>query len=479
MLNLTDKARKGSREAMESLLDMTKTNVMYLSTLLLGDEKAASVMVPRIYRNLWDQVLSGRINTEEDFSQGALLKTAALCKAAVAKKDNKAFRIPQNRDFIQGVGDDVQVRGEAWETVLANLPPLHRFLYVLTALCGDTPSQLARLFHTNEETVQLALQAEATNLKRILTTASRKAGKDLSLTPEEFHRALERKRAGAEIPPSVDQTILAAINALCGPIQKKIRKKRKRIVAVVVSVAAVACLTGGIVWAAVRDDSLESEETVSTASEDSVVENTESALSEVSSEESSEDETTQTETDTTAAEENVNATAYADLEIQDYGTITIALDGDAAPETVENFISLAESGFYDGLTFHRIIDGFMMQGGDPNGDGTGGSDETIPGEFSENGFENELSHTRGAVSMARSEDYDSASSQFFIVQEDSTYLDGEYAVFGYVTEGMDIVDQICESAQPTDDNGTIPAEEQPVITSITIRDVEEEQEQAA
>lgn len=247
--------------------------------------------------------------------------------------------------------------------------------------------------------------------------------------------------------------------------------------------AAVACLTGGIVWAAVRDDALESEETVSTASEDSVVENTESALSEVSSGESSEDETTQTETDTTAAEENVNATAYADLEIQDYGTITIALDGDAAPETVENFISLAESGFYDGLTFHRIIDGFMMQGGDPNGDGTGGSDETIPGEFSENGFENgfenELSHTRGAVSMARSEDYDSASSQFFIVQEDSTYLDGEYAVFGYVTEGMDIVDQICESAQPTDDNGTIPAEEQPVITSITIRDVEEEQEQAA
>ena len=111
----------------------------------------------------------------------------------------------------------------------------------------------------------------------------------------------------------------------------------------------------------------------------------------------------------------------------------------------------------------------MMQGGDPNGDGTGGSEEIIPGEFSENGYDNSLSHTRGAVSMARSDDYDSASSQFFIVQEDSTYLDGEYAVFGYVTEGMDIVDEICESAQPTDDNGTIPAEDQPVISTITIR----------
>ena len=111
----------------------------------------------------------------------------------------------------------------------------------------------------------------------------------------------------------------------------------------------------------------------------------------------------------------------------------------------------------------------MMQGGDPNGDGTGGSEEIIPGEFSENGYDNSLSHTRGAVSMARSDDYDSASSQFFIVQEDSTYLDEEYAVFGYVTEGMDIVDEICESAQPTDDNGTIPAEDQPVISTVTIR----------
>ena len=163
---------------------------------------------------------------------------------------------------------------------------------------------------------------------------------------------------------------------------------------------------------------------------------------------------------------------YADIEIQDYGTVTVQLDAEAAPITVENFVNLAESGFYDGLTFHRIIDGFMMQGGDPEGDGTGGSDTTIEGEFSDNGVENNLSHTRGAISMARSSDYDSASSQFFIVQEDSTYLDGQYACFGYVTEGMDIVDEICTSAQPTDDKGTISADQQPVITSITIREGE-------
>lgn len=162
-------------------------------------------------------------------------------------------------------------------------------------------------------------------------------------------------------------------------------------------------------------------------------------------------------------------TYYADIEIKDYGTITFKLEQDSAPVSAANFVALANDGFYDGLTFHRIIEDFMMQGGDPNGDGTGGSDNNIVGEFSENGHENNLSHTRGAVSMARSSDYDSASSQFFIVHEDSTYLDGQYAVFGYVTEGMDIVDEICESAEPSDSNGTIPADEQPVITSVRIR----------
>ena len=163
-------------------------------------------------------------------------------------------------------------------------------------------------------------------------------------------------------------------------------------------------------------------------------------------------------------------THHAEIDIQDYGTITVELDGDAAPITVQNFMDLANDGFYDGLTFHRIIAGFMMQGGDPNGNGTGGSENTIKGEFSANGVENSLSHTRGAISMARSQAYDSASSQFFICHEDSTFLDGQYACFGYVTDGMDVVDAVCEAAQPTDDNGTIPADQQPVITAIRITD---------
>ena len=158
------------------------------------------------------------------------------------------------------------------------------------------------------------------------------------------------------------------------------------------------------------------------------------------------------------------------IDIADYGAITLELDGDSAPLTVANFVKLAKDGFYDGLTFHRIMDGFMMQGGDPNGNGTGGSDETIPGEFSANGCDNPISHTRGTISMARAQDPNSASSQFFICQADSTFLDGSYAAFGHVTEGMDVVDAICTDAQPTDDNGTIPPEAQPVINSVTIQD---------
>lgn len=164
----------------------------------------------------------------------------------------------------------------------------------------------------------------------------------------------------------------------------------------------------------------------------------------------------------------ITGTYEIEITVEDYGTIKAKLDEEAAPITVENFVSLAKEGFYDGLTFHRIIDGFMIQGGDPNGNGTGGSDTQIKGEFSANGVENTLSHTRGAISMARSQEYDSARSQFFIVQKDSTYLDGQYAVFGYVTEGMDIVDAICKDTEVTDRNGTVEEGQQPVISSIKV-----------
>ena len=158
------------------------------------------------------------------------------------------------------------------------------------------------------------------------------------------------------------------------------------------------------------------------------------------------------------------------ITVKDYGEIRVQLAPEAAPITVDNFVSLAEAGFYDGLTFHRIISGFMIQGGDPLGTGTGGSDKTIQGEFRENGIENPISHKRGTISMARSRDMDSASSQFFICHEDSPHLDGAYAGFGQVISGMDVVDAICRDTEVEDSNGTVRKENQPVIQSVVIED---------
>ena len=161
---------------------------------------------------------------------------------------------------------------------------------------------------------------------------------------------------------------------------------------------------------------------------------------------------------------------HAEIVVKNYGTIALELDADVAPITVENFANLVNEGFYNGLTFHRIISGFMIQGGDPLGNGTGGSSKTIKGEFASNGVKNSISHVRGTISMARSSMPNSASSQFFIVHKDSTFLDGQYAAFGTVTSGMEVVDKICADTAVEDDNGTVEKNNQPVIEKITIID---------
>lgn len=187
-------------------------------------------------------------------------------------------------------------------------------------------------------------------------------------------------------------------------------------------------------------------------------------------EESGDSAATNEKTNEENSTDHLSGLHHAEINIKDYGTIKVELDADTAPITVTNFINLAKDGFYDGLTFHRIISSFMIQGGDPNGNGTGGSDHTIKGEFSSNGVENGIKHERGVISMARSKMPDSASSQFFIMHQDADYLDGQYAAFGHVTEGIEIVDAICEDTPVQDSNGTVAADDQPVIESIKVVD---------
>ena len=159
------------------------------------------------------------------------------------------------------------------------------------------------------------------------------------------------------------------------------------------------------------------------------------------------------------------------IEMDNGAIIDIELYPDKAPKTVANFEKLVKEGFYDGLTFHRIIRGFMIQGGDPKGTGVGGSKDSIYGEFALNGFpQNDLKHTKGVISMARTQEPNSASSQFFIVHEDSQFLNGQYAAFGMVTEGIEVVDKIAKAARPVDGNGTIMRADQPVMEKVFMID---------
>ena len=170
------------------------------------------------------------------------------------------------------------------------------------------------------------------------------------------------------------------------------------------------------------------------------------------------------------AKGGLKGTHHVEMIIRDYGTVKIELDGDEAPLTVENFVDLCNKGFYDGLTFHRYVKDFVLQGGDPEGTGLGGCESSVEGEFSANGIKNTIKHKRGVISMARNQfDYNSASSQFFICLRNScsTDLDGQYAAFGKITEGMEIIDKICESVPESD---CIPADQQPVIETIKVID---------
>ena len=157
-----------------------------------------------------------------------------------------------------------------------------------------------------------------------------------------------------------------------------------------------------------------------------------------------------------------------EITMENGGVIELELSPEKAPITVKNFEKLVSEGFYDGLTFHRIISGFMIQGGDPQGTGMGGSDENIKGEFRMNGVDNDISHKRGVISMARAMDPDSASSQFFICHADSEFLDGQYAAFGYMTSGFDVLDELAKT-HVIDSNGTVPRMAQPKIKTIKIK----------
>ncbi len=471
--NNIQKAAKGSRDAMRALYDAHKSKVLCLCQKLLLDENEADHATTYIYKKAFEELVTGRITSDEEFHSLVIRKAILHCKSKAMKKSNRAFRVPTGSNFAYSYDPlKMDLSGPPEEIVLKNLPAFPRFIYVLHYVVDYSEAEIARAFNTTPKIIANALEAETVNVERIAAAASKKGVSSPKLSIEKFHAKLLKDADGTKVPSSVDATVRMSIDDICEPIQKKEKQKRTGIIAGIAAVLVVVGIVIGVTAGGGENsdvdlDNADLDATVSTG----VDENEDNA---------SETDETQEDGDV-ASDTEIKATHYADIEIENYGTITVALDGNTAPETVANFVSLAQGGFYDGLTFHRIMNGFMMQGGDPNGDGTGGNTDedgneiNITGEFSANGFDNPLSHTAGAISMARADDYNSASSQFFIVHTSDyiSSLDGLYACFGYVTEGMDIVDAICKAADPNAENGMIAAEDQPVITSITIREVSE------
>lgn len=441
---LIAKAALGDKKSLDFICEKYGKYVYFFCTTVISDNKKAENAFEKSFKAIFSAI-SKNPNTD-NLDEIVKSETAKVCKSAIFDENNHENGAAKmqpfgDKDKISSASAITAEQKNIFVNALKSINANQRIVVLLNLLCDYNTKKIADILKISEDKVQNSLEYGRENIKKQLRTSDSKFTKrDIIFLMTASANIVKEAAAQAKIPDSVDSFLDEIVLALAKP--QKSDKKKAWIVISAVAVFLVAVIVVFVITSNKSNGS-------AGATNDSA------SASNVSA---------------TIGESQAKGTHHAEINIKDYGVIKVELNGDVAPITVANFINLANSHFYDGLTFHRIIDGFMMQGGDPLGNGTGGSENTIKGEFSQNGVENNLSHTRGAISMARSTDMDSASSQFFIVQSDSTYLDGQYACFGYVTDGMDIVDEICKNAVTTDSNGSVSAENQPVINSITITD---------
>ena len=441
---LIAKAALGDKKSLDFICEKYGKYVYFFCTTVISDNKKAENAFEKSFKAIFSAI-SKNPNTD-NLDEIVKSETAKVCKSAISDENNHENGAAKmqpfgDKDKISSASAITAEQKNLFVNALKSINANQRIVILLNLLCDYNTKKIADILKISEDKVQNSLEYGRENIKKQLRTSDSKFTKrDIIFLMTASANIVKEAAAQAKIPDSIDSFLDEIVLSLAKP--QKSDKKKAWIVISAVAVFLVAVIVVFVITSNKSNGS-------AGATNDSA------SASNVSA---------------TIGESQAKGTHHAEINIKDYGVIKVELNGDVAPITVANFINLANSHFYDGLTFHRIIDGFMMQGGDPLGNGTGGSENTIKGEFSQNGIENNLSHTRGAISMARSTDMDSASSQFFIVQSDSTYLDGQYACFGYVTDGMDIVDEICKNAVTTDSNGSVSAENQPVINSITITD---------
>ncbi len=454
MAKVVKDAVSGRGYAMKELYQANSRKVLYAAQKLLLNEEQAFQAAKWVWSNVWSSASKAEITQEEEFSRVALKLTADFCKKCIEEKKPQAFNSTQEEAVSTEVTEaqtansleDKKTERPNVDSVLAKLPELERFILVLHNVSGISNIHLATSLRMDVHTVQRILNTAIQSVEEI--------GKESLYSYKQLQEDMANGIKQTLVPGDVEQSAKAVMDQIAAVTEKK-DKKKDNIQALLLLAAGLVVLSfvffGDNMKQAIFDMNNTSE-TYYTFEDDDKESETKEPL----------------EIHFELLDENL--TYYADIEIQDYGTIVVQLDQKTAPITCGNFVDLVEKDFYDGLTFHRILKNFMMQGGDPYGNGTGGSGNPITGEFYANGYQNDISHTRGTISMARSSiSNDSASSQFFIMHQDNTGLDGQYAGFGHVIEGMEIVDAICEAAQPIDNNGMIDGEAQPIITNITIR----------
>lgn len=452
---IIQKASKGNRAAMTELYENNAPAVYCLANALLRGSEQAVPATNWSIRSAFQAAEKGDIKSEKEFLLFAIKQAAGYCKKEVIKKDPRAFKLPPKKEFVISKVREHTVDPSASdvENYIRCLPAIQRFTFVLSHLGDMEDLQIGKVIALDSGAIARIKDAETDNLTKIQRAVNAAGGCCEAPAQDALYTGLVKLQENTELPDAVREYMDNYIDSIAAPFEASGKNNGKKFGiiagAVLVCIAMIAAIIAGTgnqnTYTSGDDDYFE------TAGNNAA--DTQDTASGSSS----------------ASDLDADTIYYADIAVEDYGTITVQLDQSVAPITVANFVDLAESGFYDGLTFHRIYSGFMIQGGDPEGTGYGGSDEEIVGEFASNGYDNDLSHTRGVISMARSDDYNSASSQFFIVHQDSDFLDGEYAAFGWVTEGMDIVDAICQDAVPYDDNGMMYPEDQPVISTITIR----------
>lgn len=455
MSSVMQAARRGERSALRTLYKENRQKVWSIAYCLLLEQKQAASVTSAVFRDLWRELKLSIIATKEDFTNAAVNKTAEQCAAIMLQKNPKAFQLPHDKDFHLPAGVAVNYRFESEpEYYLSNLPALQRLIFVLHTVGGWGALRIARVLQWDSSVVRAAIETEPDTFGQLQQLSERGYNSD----HEDILRLFVQWENENKLPEALDSQLLDAIEALVSP-QAEQAKRRKASIAVFCAVVCIGLLA--II--------LRSVDTASPGKDKDIAQTTEAT--------EATDETTEPTVDPDAPHSpsplDSDVTYYAELEIYDYGTIVIQLDQEAAPITCANFVELAEMGYYDFLTIHSIADGSMIQGGDPTIGGTITASRHIVGEFSANGYDNPLSHTAGAISMVRTGDYDSAGSAFSILRTDRTDMDGQYAVFGYVIEGMDVLEAICDGVI-ADENGNIEAENQPVIDSLYIREEAQE-----